>query len=156
MKSELLNIITGFKDKNTKLRNNIINDYNKYTYLMSLPQSFEITLTEDSITVSDGDDSYHYDCLSIAMLKSILHTYLSRSILTGKNAYRYDIFISDDINSKVCEKMGYLEQIDKTTSRKAIVVCSSKKVASILKEELVVNFKYVSMNEAFEKILEMK
>ena len=155
MKSGLLNIVTAFKDKNIKLRNEVENDYKRYTYLMNQPSLFKIILTDNSIVIEDNGEVTNYNRMNTDMLRNVLHTYLSRSILTGKNAYRYDVFVFDDVNSKICEKYGYFEQMDKTTDRRAVVVCSSKKVLSFLRKELVSNYRYIVINDRIERMLEL-
>ena len=153
MKSELLESITDLKKKNIELKNEILNDYKVYQDLANDPSYIYITLTDNSFSVHDGDFIVDKEVLNSYMLRIILHNYLSKSIIKGKHAYRYDVFVFNDMNGEKCTKYAHLEEKVKTTSQRGIVKCSNKELASIIRDELEDTFGYVSYNEVMEKIL---
>ena len=111
-----------------------------------------MVLTDKYISFEDDTVETH-EISNINMIAYYLHLYLRKAMLNGTNAYRYDVYVFDDINGTSCTKIGHFEENYITTDKRVVVVCSNKEFASILREELVVNYRYIVINEEMERIL---
>lgn len=155
MKSGLLSRLNDIKLKNISLRNEVENDYKNYCMTSKIMNAAKITITETEIVIEDNGDIINFEYSNINSLMSFLHIYLAKSMIKRTNANRYDVYVFDDINSQYCKKLGFLEESQKTTDKRCVVVCTNKDLASIFREELVAVYKYIVIYEPFEKMLSL-
>lgn len=154
MKSGLLGLISNIKQKNVELREKVNQDYKRYEMLCNNQMITRITINENAICIFENNQIKVYECHNIETIKSYMHRYFAKSMINQTYAGRYDIFLYNG-NSQDCEKLGYFEEYQETTNRRAMITCSNRQIASIIREELVGVYKYVVINETMEKLLNL-
>lgn len=153
MKSRLLDIITNYKQKNIVLREDAVNDFKNYSMLCRQINSSKLTITDSQIIHEEDGKIYIHGVYDLKSTYSYLRNYFAKSMMSEDSPYRYDIYLFDDLDSKECEKLFFLEQPNKTSGSRVIVSCTDKAVAKFIREELVVNYKFIVISDAIEKML---
>ena len=153
MKSGLLSVITDFKNRNIELRDEVVNDYKYYSLLSKQNNIIKLTISDNKIILEQDGQKIEHTVYNLNSIYHFIHTYFAKAMVNSGNANRYDVYLFDDLDSKQCEKLFYLEEPVKTNGRRAIVACTSRKIASLIREELVVVYNYIVINDAVERIL---